>query len=108
MIEITGLSKADVLAALFNNAKTVGNGYLSAGFSFGNMTSEQAQEIIDRRHPEMYFDYVKGRPLKVKLEGDFFDETLYDRDNGAGLAQYAITNLKHSPVAELLKDLQGI
>ena len=42
---------------------------------------------------QSYFDYLKGRVMKVDLsEDDGFEEWLYDRDNGEGAAQSALDN----------------
>lgn len=42
------------------------------------------------RSSTMYFDYLKGRVMKVNLSGDEFDEWGYDRDNGSGAAHRAL------------------
>jgi len=52
------------------------------------MTLEQAQEILASGH--MYFDYLRGRVMKIDLSKDYLDTSSYDRDNGQGAAEYAI------------------
>ena len=83
MVSIKGLSKPDVLAALYNRARPQGMGFIH--YTPEDMTKEQAD----------YFDYVRGRVMKVDLSSDEeFDERLYDRDNGFGAAQSAINTIK--------------
>ena len=94
MVNIKGLSKAAVLAVLYNNAKT--QGMAAANYRPDHvMTDKEAQEIIDDWGDKLYFDYLYGRVLKVDLSfSDSFDERLYDRDNGIGRAQEVIDNLR--------------
>lgn len=88
MIDIKGLDKAAVLMALHNGTQPLGMGFLH---NVGRMTIEQAREDIARQG--MKWDYCHGRPLKVNISGDSFDERLYDRDAGPGAAQRAIDGL---------------
>lgn len=90
MIDITGLNKAEVLAALYNNSKPQGLGFLH--YDPSDMTVEQAEEILKQTTD---LDYLKGRVMKVNLSSDTgFEEWLYDRDNGTGAAQRAIDSLR--------------
>lgn len=95
-IDIGGLDKAAVLAALFNGSRPQGLGFLNYGE--GNMTVEEAQAILDSG--QTYFDYVKGRVMKVDLEGDSFDPWGYDRDNGAGAAKVVVDELRRDGVVD--------
>lgn len=88
-ISIAGLDKADVLRALYNRAKPQGTGFLH--YSAGDMTLEEARELLAA---STYFDYVKGRVMKVGIEGDELNPSLYDRDNGDGAAAYAIDRIR--------------
>lgn len=88
-INIKELNKAEVLAALYNNAKPQGMGFLH--YTPDNMTTKQAQELLDKNIT--YFDYLKGRVMKVEISGDYLDPWLYDRDNGHGAAQEALNHL---------------
>lgn len=104
MVNIEGLSKASVLAALYNRAKPLGLGWLQ--YDPSEMTTEEAEEILQSykgNKEETYlgniesprFEYLKGRVMKVNLKSDIeFDEYLYDRDNGQGAAQEAINSLR--------------
>lgn len=89
MVDITGLPKGKVLAALYNASQPLGLGFLE--YDPTPMTEEEANEILKTRQ---YFDYLKGRVMKVDLTSDIgFNEWLYDRDNGAGAAQRAIDGI---------------
>lgn len=96
-ISIKGLDKADVLAALFNGTQPLGMGFLQAGNGPSVMTKADAEKVIAERYQDnmppkgaivsksraegMYYDYLFGRPLKVDISGDTFEERLYDRDS---------------------------
>ena len=98
-IDISGLDKAEVLAALYNGSQPMGMGLLQA--RSGEMTKEMAQSYItengmgidDRARlfpgvavsgqPRLDFDYLFGRPLKSDITDDVYDSWLYDRDNGS-------------------------
>jgi hypothetical protein len=70
MIDIKGIDKAKLLAALVNGTSPQGLGWLHAN---GRYTEEQAKQVIesygDRR---LCFDYVGGRPIKSDITGDEF------------------------------------
>ena len=85
-MDISNLSKAKVLAALYNASKPQGRGFLH--FEPAPMSEDEAQEIIDSG--ETYFDYLKGRVMKVDLSGDTVDTWEYNRDNGSNAAETAI------------------
>ncbi len=99
MINIAGLDKAEVLAALYNRAQALGMGLLH--YDPTPMTPEEAKEILDgticdlspgaKNYP--FFDYLKGRVMKVNIAGEELDERLYDRDNGTGAAFRALEQL---------------
>lgn len=52
------------------------------------MSTDEAQELLDSG--QTYFDYLKGRVMKVDLSGDKLNPFLYDRDNGQGAAAAAL------------------
>jgi hypothetical protein len=93
MIDIKGFSKAKLLASLYNRARPQGMGFLQ--YDPKDMTIEEAQKIIDEltmNGYRLYFDYLKGRVMKVNLSKDMLDPSLYDRDNGPGSAFEAVCN----------------
>lgn len=87
-IDISKKDKAEVLAALYNASKPLGLGYLH--FDPRPMSKEEARQLLAET---TYFDYLKGRVMKVRLDGTTLDERLYDRDNGPGAAERAIAQL---------------
>ena len=91
-INISGLDKAEVLRALYNNAKTQGMGILH--YTPEDMTRDEAQTILDGG--QVYFDYLKGRVMKVDLKGSTLWPDLYDRDNGPGAAQRALDGISEA------------
>jgi len=91
-IDISKLDKAEVLAALYNNSRRQGMGFLNAR-GREPLTKEQAAELLKET---TYFDYLAGRVMKVELKGDTLDPWLYDRDNGAGAAARALEPLMES------------
>ncbi len=89
-MDISKLNKADVLVALYNNARPQGMGFLH--YNPQPMTKEAAQALLD--DGMTYFDYLHGRVMKVNLEGDDLSTALYNRDNGNGAAERALTTIK--------------
>ena len=86
MIDITGIDKADVLAALFNAATPQpGDEYV--------MPPAKARILIDG-HPRksLVFGEMNGRMLMVDLVDDF-DPTAYDAEQGEGAAAAAIDGI---------------
>lgn len=104
MIDISGIDKAELLAALVNAAEPHGFGVLSAGSS--PMTRDEAKLWIDSDrfhddaivpgHPSWHlrFDYVRGRCLKVDLNGDVLHTLRYDEINGPGAAARVVAELR--------------
>lgn len=100
-IFIKGIPKAHLLAALVNGTRSRGMGVLQ---DRGPMTIERAQGWIDagKTHdqegtgynPELYFDYVEGRPIKCSIAGDVLNARLYDRDAGTGAAERIVELLR--------------
>lgn len=101
MIDISSLSKAEVLVRLYNGGHNdVNHGPVTGILQrmLPPMTLEKAQALIDqqlelqkgREKPRIYFDYVAAKALKVDLSGDKLDPRLYDRDCGPGAASRAL------------------
>lgn len=102
-VDISGLDKAELFAALYNHAKPLGMGFLH--YDPTVMTKEAAIKMMgagddsSRMFPgiggrPMYFDYVKGRPLKIDLSGDTLDTYLYNRDQGDNAAEKIVEKLR--------------
>jgi len=85
-MNIAGKSKAKVLAALFNNARPLGLGFLH--YKPDHIMDEvEAESLLQE---QTYFDYHEGRLMKVNLATDTLDTRMYNRDNGEGAAEKAI------------------
>lgn len=84
-MDISTLNKADVLAALYNAAQAQGFGLLQNDPI--PMEREEAEQLLQR---STYFDYVKGRVMKIDLSKDELDTRLYNRDNGPDAAETVI------------------
>lgn len=100
-MDIAGLDKAEVLAALYNGARQQGLGIFNQRGGAG-MTVEQAREEL-ANNERKYFDYLHGRVMKVSLKSDELNTGLYNRDNGYGLAEEIVETLRAQ-----LPDEQGI
>lgn len=90
MIDITGLDKAEVLAALFNGSRQQGMGFLDLRGAT-EMTVDHAREILKTQHD---FDYLYGRVMKISVSGDELNPWLFDRDNGEGAVEEIINDLR--------------
>ncbi len=100
-INISGLNRGAVLAALYNASRPLGMGFLQ--FTPEDMTAADGERIVTeiaaRCNGRVYVDYLKGRVMKVNLSSDTFDPWLYDRDNGDGAAADVVTRLRQSLAA---------
>ena len=85
-MNIQGLDKGAILAALYNASKPQGLGALFA--SSETMTAQQAHALLDANGTR--FDYLRGRVMKVDVGPDDLWLGLYDRDNGDGAGERAI------------------
>lgn len=89
-MNIAGISKPAILAALFNASRQQGMGVLDAR-GREPMTEGEAAKVIEEEG--MDFDYLRGRVMKISIDGDELNPRLYDRDNGQGAAERAIAHL---------------
>lgn len=87
-MNISHLSKAKVLAALYNNSKVQGMGRFQQ--KDGNMSEKEAEELLKE---QTYFDYLHGKVMKIDLSKDELDTRLYNRDLGEGAAEQVIASL---------------
>ncbi len=90
---IKGINKAVLLAALFNASKQLGLGFLDLRGAVPMSEEEAAAELA--ANPSMYFDYLRGRVMKVTLLGDKMETALYNRDNGPGAAERVIESINN-------------
>lgn len=90
-MDIAGLSKPAVLAALFNASRQQGMGFMDSRGA-KPMNEADAAKVIESAG--MYFDYLYGRVMKIAIDTDDIETRLYDRDNGEGAAERAIAPLR--------------
>ncbi len=109
MVNIQGLNKADVLAALYNHTRPGGMGLLQAANGPNVMDRAYAEHLLANGQAatgdypagfsrDAYFDYVHGRCLKIDLSSDKeFSPRGFDRDNGGeGTAQKIVDRLRET------------
>ena len=101
-IDTSGLSSDAVVAALYNAAAPVDKGFIR--YIAEPMSAEIAAAYICNAMAAgdgLSFDYLLGRPLKIRLEDAGFDDANYDHDQGEGTARTVIEILRSSgdPVA---------
>ena len=110
MIDIKGLSNAEVLYSLWHNSHVQGMSFLGLPRTKESFTLEHAQELIketgydpegENRPHCLYFDYVEGHVIKCDITNDEFDERLYDRDCGEGAAAKAIEYVREGKLNEI-------
>lgn len=89
-INIAGQDKAAVLAALYNATHQQGMGHLHIRGALP-MTVEEARTEIAEAGENLYFDYLHGRVMKVRLDGETLETRLFDRDNYDGAAFDALS-----------------
>ncbi len=104
IISIAGLDKAEVLARLFNAAAEHNPEMKEARKLMGSRSRlflpiALARELI--AGGDLMFDYLNTIPLKLDLSGDTFDSSIFDRDNGEGLAERVIAAMRLSTKAPL-------
>lgn len=83
MLQTHGMAKYQILMALYDASRVQGMGFLRA--VDGPLSEEEAVELAAKSD---WFDYLKGRVMKISLTD--LDPFPYDRDNGPGAAQWAL------------------
>ena len=91
-MNIAGLNKAEVLAALYNASHQQGMGILHARGA-REMTPEEAEVELQESWNE-YFEYLHGRVMKISLQKNEVNTQGYNRDNGEGAAERAVDQLR--------------
>jgi len=87
-IDISGIPKPKLLAALYNRARPLGMGYLH--YTPEDMTEQEAAQLLEN---QTFFDYLKGRVMKVDLAKNEMYTGAYDRDNGEGACAAVIASI---------------
>ncbi len=94
-VNIKDIPKNELLAALYNNSKPLGIGIIH--FDPTPMSLDDAQNMIDDLKNEgrdLFFDYIKGRVVKVDITGDEMRTWSYNRDIGEGVAERVVESLR--------------
>jgi hypothetical protein len=91
-MNIKGLKRPAVLAALYNASKPQGMGFMH--YDPKPMTEEEAEKILNKVGTN--FDYFKGRVMKIDLSKDEVNTGGYNRDNGPDAAEKAVAELVKS------------
>jgi len=95
MVNIEGLSRAKILATLYNNSKTLFPGNIH--YTSDIMTEKDAEEILNT---QSYFNHLNHRIIKIDFSdkgtsfGKEINERLYDSYNGIGKTQELIDCLR--------------
>ena len=91
IVQFDGLTREQVLCALYNASKPQGLGILN--YDPKPLKIDEARIMLSNSD---YVDYLKGRVIKVELPKDAkeFDARLYDRDCGQDAARAAIERYK--------------
>ena len=90
VVDISNKDKAEVLVELYNNSHPQGLGFLQ--YSSNPMTIDEARDLLNK---QTYFDYLAGRVMKISLETDEVCTWEYNRDNGDGAAERAISHCRN-------------
>lgn len=93
-MSIPKLSRAEVFMVLYNRAQPQGLGFMH--YIAKQMTLEDAKGYLSV-NPGPYFDYVKGRVMKIDISKESLDTMLYNRDNGPEAAEDAILEYLTAP-----------
>ena len=112
-VEIVGLSKTDVLLALYDHAKFAGKAFQTQPMLkiMANMAPQgnraMAEKLVNEAfcNDNFYFDYIDlgagPRPIKTDLSGFEFDSTQYDYYHGdKGYAASIINQLRAAYVRQ--------
>ena len=92
-VNTEGIDRAELLAALFNAALPGHNmALLAYDAQPEQMTPTEAQELLDSGRD--YFDYHRGRVLKIDVTKDELHPQNYDRDNGEGAVAQVVASLR--------------
>lgn len=100
-LDITGIDRAELLAALFNGTSPLGMGAFRPS-AHEPMTVEQAREVVQAYGgaKNLHFDYVRGRSIKVWFLGNTLSRVdLYDRDAGIGKCSEIVQQLREKAQA---------
>ena len=95
LVDITGLSISDVLAALYNAVAPFRFGFADSTNGPKVMDANTAKQIISS-HGSSYYERLYGRTLAVDLSENipFFDGREFDKSHGKGSSSKIIERLR--------------
>lgn len=95
-VNITGLRREAVVAALYNGASQFRAGYLAQDSN--KITENDALRLIHSGSgcTECTTRYQNGRFIFVRFKGDYIDVEEYDKNNGIGHAQKVVDALRRT------------
>jgi hypothetical protein len=79
---------------------------LGVWYDLPDFSVEDARKVMAKEAEGgvLYFEYIAGRPFKMKFEEGFITTLLYDRDAGPGTAQRVIAKLRAAATSSTLWD----
>jgi hypothetical protein len=92
-VDIKGLSKEAVVAALYNNARAR-NPHTKIWTIRGARDLMHVRDSLGPATQLLFQDVYDGRMLHFDISGDSLDPVHYDEENGPGHAQRVIANLR--------------
>lgn len=94
-LDVSGYDPAEVIAAFYNAGRAFGNSRYSPGYDPDHvMTTEEARELYEAAPTQdKAFDFVRGRLLKIRFEGDELIAVNHDRAYSAGDAKGILATL---------------
>lgn len=93
-MNIQGLELSSVLAALYNAASS--GGLALHEYDPAPMSIDEADGLLKQYGSRPYFDYIRGRSMKIGLMGEDVNTKWYNVYNGAEAAEHAITILRET------------
>lgn len=95
VLSYEGIDEAVLVHALYHGTRPLGTGILHDA---PNLTIEQVRADLAKfaRRDGYYFDYYRGRPLKMSVDtkAKTITTALYDRDAGHGMAAGIVAGLR--------------
>jgi hypothetical protein len=95
-VNIEGLDKAEVLAALYFGSRAQGMGWFAESLNLASGGTEWGETVEAARAwlaKTGYVEYFGGRVIKMGFDSEEVGTGLYDRDNGTGAGYKAIAAL---------------
>lgn len=98
VIDITNKDLGEVIAALYNAACPVGNGFMQYNpdtwdMEYANMYLELYKDEITDYEGNIFIKYILGRPMCIGIRNGLIYVDGYNRDNERGLAQRIIRTI---------------